>query len=226
MEKLFERNGNPTCAAGGGSLFYGDMWRGQTFTPQITHKITKIKLGVWRVGNAGPLIISIRKTSEGKPVGEDLVSLTVDPSTLPTDDSWYWTGIGECPEEDYTLSLLPEFTLPEPVTVEANQQYAIIFRSPTSPDSSNCINFSIITEEDTYPRGDELVSQDGGDTWSIKSGWDIYFAEYGEEITEEAPSPTLTEQITNLMNVMVPMMMVVMIISLLTSVMRSVRPKK
>jgi len=50
-------------------------WEAQTFTPQISHIIKKVKIKIYRLGFPEIVSVGIRATdAEGKPIGTDLVS--------------------------------------------------------------------------------------------------------------------------------------------------------
>ena len=56
----------------GYNTFFGSeaqYWLGQTFTPSISHRITSVKVFVFRKGSPGTVTVSIRSTDgNGHPV--------------------------------------------------------------------------------------------------------------------------------------------------------------
>jgi hypothetical protein len=140
---------------------YGDFWRAQTFTvgtvgSNSNFKITGIKLKMFRIGYPSILNVSIRATSpDGKPIGNDLTSGTINASTFTE----YWEG------EWYRINLTP-------ITLNASTQYAICARVPTG-NGDNCVCWRTNWyQEPTYYGGNGATSSDSGETWSLS--WNDY----------------------------------------------------
>lgn len=150
---------------------YGSSWLAQTFTPQAVHMISKVKLKLFRVGDPGTVIVSIKATSAGKPTGADLCTGNFEGTdiTLSTDGEWY------------------EITLGDGYTVTKNTQYAIVVRAPDG-DASNKVSWRAKVGDSTYPGGTYCSSSDSGIDWGVISGSDCMFEEWG--VGE--PSPTTT----------------------------------
>ena len=148
---------------------YTANWLAQTFTPQATHMISKVKLKLFRVGDPGTITVSIKATTSGKPSGADLCKGTIEglDLTLDTNGEWY------------------EITLGDGYTVSKGAQYAIVVRAP-SGDSSNKVSWRADKTSPTYTGGTYCSSSDSGVDWGIISGADCMFEEWG---TGE-PSPT------------------------------------
>jgi len=147
---------------------WGGWWLSQTFTPLISHDLSKVVFYGRRWGNpAGYLTVSIRMTDEdGKPVGSDLISKSVLAGSIS----------GTAGE----IEMVFDTTL----HVEADTKYAIIFSCPNGDAGSNNIwIYWYLQGDKDYPRGNYAYSYDG-ETWEIKLGEDCWFEEWGYQ-TEE-----------------------------------------
>jgi len=145
------------------------LWQSQTFTPVIRHNITSVKLKLLRLTGAatpGTLTVSIRKTTAGKPTGDDLCVGTTDGDTI-TD-----TSPGEWREITFTTS---------PTLIE-NRVYAIIIKS-SADDTGNAIAWRADNSSPSYAGGSRVHTQDLGVTWTIFTTTDLMFEEYGNVAT-------------------------------------------
>ena len=114
------------------TTFFGATWKAQTFTSPIAHKITSVKLELYRVGSPGTVTIGIRATNgDGHPTGGDLCSGTTDGDTLPTSASPEWR----------------EINLGSGYTLDADVKYAIVARAV----SGNDVNVVGWRENTTFP---------------------------------------------------------------------------
>jgi len=149
--------------------FYGALWKAQTFTPSVAHRITSVKLLIRRVLLPGIITVGIRETNvAGHPTGADLCSGTIDGDTLT--DSW--------PGE------WREITLGAGYNLDADTKYAIVVRALTG-DASN----KVIWQADlngTYAGGNYELSGNSGVSWTSTPGTDFRFEEWGEEIAPPA----------------------------------------
>jgi len=137
-------------------------WLAQTFTPQVSHNLTKIAIKANRTDPVATCIVGIRATSLGKPTGGDLVAPTNFSSGLfqvASPGNW------------------AEITLTTPLDVENGTMYAIVIRNPTG-NGLGRLYWRIDTTA-TYPRGTEVTSGDSGVVWSIVVGSDMMFEEWG-----------------------------------------------
>ncbi len=148
---------------------FGINWLGQTFTPEVTHLISKVKLKLFKVGDPGTSIISIRTTVAGKPTGADLCSGSIVDTNITVDTNGEW----------YEITLGDGFELQVGVT------YAIVLRSPDG-DGSNKISWRTDGSSPTYSGGLQVGSSDSGVDWDTFSGVDCMFEEWGVG----PPSPT------------------------------------
>jgi hypothetical protein len=148
-------------------VFYGSSWKAQTFTPQVTHTVTLIKLPLLRVGTPpGNVVVSIRNVdASGYPTGADLASGSITCSSVITNWSpmtWYDVSLGNgC-------------------LLQAGKTYAIIFRAPDAISTNR--PFYWINDAGTYGRGRCLFSWNSGSTWldvASPNTWDVAFQEWG-----------------------------------------------
>lgn len=140
---------------------YQSYWRGQTFTPLLAHKITSVKLKIFRQRLPGTIHISIRATSEGLPIGGDLCVGTTDGDTLTTAGGGEWR----------------EISLGDGYQLEQGVMYAIIGKGLT-PSDYNSWGWRADTITATYPRGTRCYSTTQGATWFITEDEDFMFEEW------------------------------------------------
>ena len=159
-----------------GLMTYGDLIRFQTFTPTVSHRITSIKLKLYRVGSPGTALpITIRTTSSGKPTDTILASGTTDGNTLTTSSAGEWR----------------EITLGAGFTLDSGTMYALLISAPAG-DTDNAVRVRADTSSPTYTVGTAGDSDDGGTTWNIRAGIDNMFEEWGST----SGLPTVTTQAT------------------------------
>ena len=140
-----------------GEQTYGAYWKAQTFTPTIAHKITSVKLMLYRTGSPGTITVSIRATNgSGHPTGSDLCSGTTNGNTLPTVIPWEWR----------------EITLGAGYTVVAGTKYAIVMRAI----DGNTSNYAVWRGDSspTYTGGSFEYSANSGSSWTIYA-YDMMF---------------------------------------------------
>jgi len=161
-EKKFESQemvDNWTCVHNG-------MWGGQSFTPQVTHTLTKIVLQLFRFGvPAGDFVVSVRVTMNGVPVGVDLVSTNMTAMDILEGDNME-------DGKDY------DFVFLEQITLEKDIMYAIVMRCPDGNDT-DYIGY-IYCNAPVYDRGTSVY--DGDITWEFDVESDLYFSEWGYEV--------------------------------------------
>ena len=145
---------------------YGIEWRAQTFTPSIAHKITSVKLLLYRRLSPGTLTVSIRATDgSGHPTGGDLCSGTTNSNTLPTASPFEWR----------------EITLGAGCDLSADTKYAIVIRA-IDGDASNDVRWRSDNTDPTYAGGCREWSSNSGaeESWSSVTTQDSLFEEWGE----------------------------------------------
>ena len=148
---------------------FGVNWQGQTFTPEITHLLGKVRLKFFKVGDPGTITVSIRATSAGIATGSDLCVGTIEDTdiTVDTNGEWYEIALGNGYE------------------VQKDVQYAIVVRIAAG-DASNKISWRTDGSTPTYTGGLQITSSDSGADWDTYSGVDCMFEEWGVG----PPSPT------------------------------------
>ncbi|GAJ02051.1 unnamed protein product, partial [marine sediment metagenome] len=152
---------------------YGSYWAAQTFTPSTAHKITSVKLKLFRVGSPGTITVSIRATFGGKPTGGDLCVGTTDGNSLTTSTAGEWR----------------EITLGAGYNLNAFTKYAIVVRA-TSGDGANLFQWRWDGSSPTYEEGNAAVSSNSGSLWDGYTEWDFMFEDWGEEIPVDPPTVT------------------------------------
>ena len=156
----YYNTGDDSSVPGG---IYGARWRAQTFTPSVAHKITSVKLKLFRSGSPGTVTVSIRATDgSGHPTGADLCSGTTNGNTLPTASPYEWR----------------EITLGSGYNLSASTKYAIVTRAP-SGTSVNYLDWRY-KSSGTYTGGWYELSNDSGATWTSATAADFMFEEWGE----------------------------------------------
>lgn len=143
---------------------FGKYWKGQTFTPSTAHKITSVKLLLYRKGSPGIITVSIRATDvDGLPTGGDLCSGTTDGNTLPTDSPYEWR----------------EITLGDGYNLEVDTKYAIVLRAPDG-DNANYCGWRCDDVGTVYTRGNYVSTSNSGVSWTGYASTDCMFEEWGE----------------------------------------------
>jgi hypothetical protein len=160
--------------------FRTNVWPAQTFTPQIAHTITKVKLKLYRQGSPTGGHIALRATdASGHPTGANLAVCNFDPSTITTDYPGQWY----------------EFTFSSSYGLSADTKYAIVAYTDTG-DNSNRLYWRCDSSSPTYTGGCEELSVDSGVSWTTYIAHDYLFEEWGIDTSsgfywrEDASSPT------------------------------------
>lgn len=152
--------------------FYSVNWAAQTFTPATAHKITSVKLKLFRGGSPGTVTVSIRATDEnGHPNGEDLCSGTIDGNTLTTDIDGEWY----------------EITLGDGYNLDADTKYAIVVRAPDG-SIGNIVSWRFDSTSPTYAGGNFEYSVNSGSSWTSYTDYDFMFEDWGEPLIVEKTS--------------------------------------
>jgi len=148
------------------AALFGAVWKAQTFTPSVAHRITSVKLLIRRALLPGIITVGIRETDDdGHPTGGDLCSGTTDGDSL-TDG---WPGEWR------------EITLGTGWNLDADTKYAIVVRAPTG----NALN-KVVWQCDingTYDGGNFEASFNAGVSWTTTAENDLLFEEWGEPPT-------------------------------------------
>lgn len=148
--------------------FYGTAWKAQTFTIGNTgtdeiHTITSVKLKLYRGGSPETITVSIKATDGvGKPTGSDLCSGTLNGSDFT----------------DSYLSDWYEFDLGAGASLSASTKYAIVVRA-VDGSLFNKLYWMDDCTSSSYSGGSIGSSSDSGSSWSLNTGADYMFEEYG-----------------------------------------------
>ena len=157
---LYEYYNTGDSGAVGGYL---NHWRAQTFTPQTAHKISSVKLLLYRVGSPGTITVGIRATDgSGHPTGADLCSGTTDGDTLPTDSPYEWR----------------EITLGDGYSLSASTKYAIVVKA-LSGDIDNRFYWRVDNSSPSYLGGNYEYSSTSGSSWNTVTTVDCMFEDWG-----------------------------------------------
>jgi len=143
---------------------YQDGRCGQTFTPLVSHRITSVKLKLYRVGSPGIVHVEIQTTDvDGVPTGTVLCNGSTDGNTLPIGSPYEWR----------------EITLGDGDNLNAATKYAIVIYIPNG-DISNCIHWRR-NSSGTYTRGQYCwISSSVGGEWHMSlPASDMMFEEWG-----------------------------------------------
>jgi len=145
-------------------------WIVQTFTPVISHKITDLRLLLYRQGVTalpGIVTVGIRATVGPVfyPTGPDLCVGYTDGDSLPTGPPYEWREIILGDGYDALI---------------AGTEYAIVMRCLSSSMASQ-LSWRCDTTLATYPGGNICFSVDSGANWSEAgtTDWDFMFEEWG-----------------------------------------------
>jgi hypothetical protein len=155
---------------------YDTKWVAQTFTPSVAHKITSVKLKLYRTGSPGTITVSIRTTDgSGHPTGADLCSGTTDGNTLPEGSPYEWR----------------EITLGAGYNLSASTKYAIVARALSGDDVANFAQWRQDSSSPAYAGGNLEYSFNSGSSWTTDVATDQMFEEWGElGVTEKTSSDT------------------------------------
>ena len=150
-----------------------NYWHAQTFTAQSNHPVSSVKIMVYRIGNPGSLIVSLRATdTNGHPTGTDLLSGTTSGDTLPLATTGEWREVG----------------FPSSYNLTSGIKYAIIVRAPGG-GGGNVVKWLHDNTAPDYKTGNRESSGDSGATWQADPGTDYLFEVLGAP-SGPAQSPT------------------------------------
>ena len=142
---------------------YAANWKAQTFTPTAAHKITSVKLKIFRVLLPGIITVDIRDTDgSAHPTAAVLCSGTTDGDTLTVNTAGEWREI-----------ILGDGRNPKAFT-----KYAIVVRA-LSGDAGNYVSWRVDNTAPTYAGGCAEESINSGASWTSIAGTDFMFEEWG-----------------------------------------------
>lgn len=158
-EQLYE---NYQYVLPGYSKIWGNARAAQTFTPLVTHKLTKVGLYLSHKAVVGLSHIQLHPTdAQGHPTAEVLSAISFPATELPTGDP-----------SAFFYKDMPEYE------VLAGVKYAWWLRQ----DGGGANYYMMAGRHSpgaTYPRGNTEWSTDGGSSWTAYPDIDYYFEEYG-----------------------------------------------
>ncbi|MBA7493218.1 hypothetical protein ES702_03784 [subsurface metagenome] len=144
---------------------YGSNWCSESFTPQTTHTITRIKVRIKKIGSPPTLYCDIyRAGADHCPTGAPIASDSVHPDYIPTGiwGDWY------------------EFTFTPGATLFSGIEYCVVLHH-IGGDASNMTQWIGATASQ-YPNGKFCRSTDTGASWTSYDTYDAYFIEYEEQL--------------------------------------------
>jgi hypothetical protein len=157
-----------------------ETWLAQTFTPDLSHRVTNVNLYLERTGSPGDLTVSIRNTSSDEPSGGDLCYETVDGDLLA--DSIEWV----------------EFDMGAGYDLVAGTKYAIVIRCPSGSAANWILWGSDASATSTYAGGWHYESTNSGVDWTGITQFDFLFEEWGDDYpvaVPESSAATLVEDL-------------------------------
>lgn len=151
-----------------GNLALSVYYRGQSFTPSIAHKITSVKLYLYRLGSPGSFSVFIRATDvNGKPTGSNLCYGQTDGNTLPTEAPYEWR----------------EILLGGGTNLTVSTKYAIVTSPSTTGDLTTNLVYWRRRSGGAYAGGAQLNDDTDGETWATPGTTvDQLFSEWGDPI--------------------------------------------
>jgi hypothetical protein len=145
------------------TTIWDNWWEAQTFTPQMTHTLTRLYFyGYISTYYGITFYARLRATSGGKPTGGDLsVASTIN---VPHSGGPQWFYLD----------------MPGGIILQAGVMYAQIGAYSIGNQSTG---FRWMRSGNIYPRGTICDSTNGGSSWSIDSNGDFGFQEWGNPAT-------------------------------------------
>lgn len=141
---------------------YADNWAAQSFIPQVSHRITKIRVKIYKEGSPGDLTVRIRSKNSG----DDLATGTIAEGNIPSASPGDWV---EC-------------TLSSPVDLLRGIEYFVVLNI-TGGSSANSVHWRY-NSSGTYAYGCRYYSSTAGGSWSSSATHDLMFEEHGRSVGE------------------------------------------
>lgn len=142
---------------------YSSRWASQSFAPQTTHALTRVKLRIKKVGNPPGIYCSIYLAGvNGCPSGTPIDTVYLDPGSIPGGLWGDWV----------------EFIFPTSIRVTAGNTYCIVLHH-VGGDATNCTHW-VGAGGTAYQNGHGCYSVDGGGVWTPYPTQALYFIEYRE----------------------------------------------
>jgi hypothetical protein len=137
-------------SSGGGSLFNGVTWVGQTFVPGVSGALSRLEVSLFCFLCAGAnpdIIVEVRTTSGGLPTASVLATTTLP--GFSSGSSAFYSAV---------------FT--QPARLTAGASYAFTIHSAAAR-ATGTYAASFSTTAAAYPNGNRVGSANGGLTWTI-----------------------------------------------------------
>jgi hypothetical protein len=155
--QLFESN--VTDETVHGAYIFGSNYRGQTFTPSVSHRISRISIHLKKYGSpSGTILLFFFATSGGLPTGTNITWTTKAADTI-TGEGWY------------------DFDIDSSYVFVAGTKYAF-YLVYTIDDSNNAPIMIWEEHNPTYSGGNDIGTNNEGVSWWVGSN-DFHFKEYG-----------------------------------------------
>lgn len=157
LAKSFAVDQQNTTISINGTPFNTTAWVGQSFIPGLSGRLTRVDLNLFCLfcsGTPPSILVGVRATSGGLPVGSDLAVATI-PTISNTGAQAYYSAI-----------------FASPATVTAGTQYALVIRPSTNPASGKIGLTRAGTNlvgADVYAGGALLNSPDSGGSWVVQT---------------------------------------------------------
>lgn len=157
-----------TLVTNNGFGFTSTSWAGQTFTPGVTGKLTRVDVDLFCFNCTGTfpnITVSIRATSGSPavPTGADLATATI--AGFNSGSGGYFTA-----------------SFGSPPMVTAGTRYAIVIRAVSNPSAGTyAYTCSCSTDSNPYANGQIVTSTNSGGTWAADTtagGRDMAFKVY------------------------------------------------
>lgn len=146
----------------------GTRHGGQTFTPQVKHKLTSIKVWAYRAGTPSNFTIQIfLADANHKPTGSAIGSGTVSANA--------WTTNSAGALYEIALSVQPNLS--------KDVEYFIDMTCAGSYPS-NVVNLKGKTAPSGYTRGYGGFTTSYPSSWDMSQNWDYYFEDWGDPIID------------------------------------------
>lgn len=147
----------------------------QSFTPDITHTVKKIKMWMKRVGNAGTITFDLYAADANhRPTGAVLATGT-KAATAISDTTYTWYEV---------------ISLGTGIELTASSKYVIVVSASAGDEDNNYVLFHGKTGN-PYSGGQTCLSTDQGVTWDYTTyaTYDLAFVEYGAGYLDDDGNP-------------------------------------
>lgn len=176
----FDIQDSQTAGSEGSEVLVGNTWGGQTITFDSDYVLKSVEFKMARVTDTdiGAVVVSLRAADvNNKPSGEDISVAVRYSADIPlTTRDWR------------------EFTFDVPYKLVASTQYALVVHTT---QASNSLSVGEITPSG-YAGGSQVVSTDGGDSWTVNLTYDYLFRTYGTPVGagQSGVSPTTDTKVS------------------------------